>query len=44
MNTIAREREFMALMLGNNHRFDPMAFALANSFQVRSIQSNDFLT
>lgn len=39
MNTLARERELMSLMLGNNHRFDPMALALANSLQVGRIQS-----
>jgi hypothetical protein len=34
MHHLARERELMSLMLANNNRFDPMAFALANSFQV----------
>ena len=34
IHNLARERELMSLMYGNNNRLDPMAFALANSLQV----------
>jgi hypothetical protein len=37
MHNLSRERELMAFMLANGGRFDPMALAIANSFQVRSI-------
>jgi hypothetical protein len=34
MHNLSRERELMAFMLANTSRFDPMALAFANSFQV----------
>jgi len=34
IHNLTRERELMALMLGNNNRFDPMTLAFANSLQV----------